>query len=215
MKKKYCGRYHFTHAYQKSQSYDLRFLRYGVRQTGFSVIFGHFLHFYPLMIPKIKTLKNWKKCLQILSFTYGVQYMKIHGSRNIRRNRQIFLLLWAIFVLSTPWRPWKSKFWKIKKNTWRYITCAPWMKIVWCWFRRYGAWQTEFFVILDHFLPFYTPMDPENENFESMKITHGRIIIILHMCNINDNHMIYGSWDMERDGHNFCHFGTFFALLLS
>ena len=28
-------------------------------------------------------------------------------------------------------------------------------------------------------------------------------IIILHMCNINDNHMMYGSWDTERDGQNF------------
>ena len=25
--------------------------------------------------------------------------------------------------------------------------------------------------------------------------------------------MVYGSWDMERDRHNFCHFGLFFALL--
>ena len=28
-------------------------------------------------------------------------------------------------------------------------------------------------------------------------------IIILHMCNINDNHMMYSSWDTERDGQNF------------
>ena len=26
-------------------------------------------------------------------------------------------------------------------------------------------------------------------------------IIILHMCIINDNHMMYGSRDMEHDGH--------------
>ena len=37
------------------------------------------------------------------------------------------------------------------------------------WFLRYGAQQTEFFVILDCFLPFYTPMDPENQNFEKKK----------------------------------------------
>ena len=28
-------------------------------------------------------------------------------------------------------------------------------------------------------------------------------IIILHMCTINDNHMMYGSWDMVRDECNF------------
>ena len=29
--------------------------------------------------------------------------------------------------------------------------------------------QTEFLVIFDGFLPFYPPMDPENQNFEEMK----------------------------------------------
>ena len=63
----------------------------------------------------------------------------------------------------------------------------------------YGAQQTEFFLILDHFLPFYTPSpnppppppttprplppprqsnNPENQNFEKMKKTGD--IIILH-----------------------------------
>ena len=37
------------------------------------------------------------------------------------------------------------------------------------WFLRYGVWQTEFFVILDHFLPFYPPNNPKNQNFEKMK----------------------------------------------
>ena len=37
-------------------------------------------------------------------------------------------------------------------------------------------------------------------------------IIILHMRTINDNHMIYASWDMECDSI-FCHLGPFFALL--
>ena len=37
------------------------------------------------------------------------------------------------------------------------------------WFLRYGARQTEFFVILDHFLPFYLPNNPKNQNFEKMK----------------------------------------------
>ena len=53
----------------------------------------------------------------------------------------------------------------------------------------YGAQQTEFFLILDHFLPFYTPSpnhpppprqsnNPENQNFEKMKKTTGDIIIL-------------------------------------
>ena len=52
--------------------------------------------------------------------------------------------------------------------------------------------STEFFVILDCFLPFYSPMDPENQSFEEMKKTPGDIIV-LHMSTINDNHIMYGS----------------------
>ena len=57
-------------------------------------------------------------------------------------------------------------------------------------------WQAECFVIMDHFLPFYSPMDPENENFEEMKETL-EDIIILHMFTINDSHMIYDFSDIS------------------
>ena len=47
MEKKKCSRYHhFTHGYQKSQSYDVWFLKYGVRQTESFVILGYYLLFY-------------------------------------------------------------------------------------------------------------------------------------------------------------------------
>ena len=59
-------------------------------------------------------------------------------------------------------------------------------------FLRYRVRQTEFFVILDRLLPFYIPMDPENQNFETMKKIP-EDIIILQMCTINDSHMMYGS----------------------
>ena len=66
---KICWRYHhFTHVYQKSQSYDVWFLRYGVQQTEFFVILDCFLPFYPLTTQKIKILKKWKKHLEISSF---------------------------------------------------------------------------------------------------------------------------------------------------
>ena len=58
---------------------------------------------------------------------------------------------------------------------------------------EYGGKQTELFVILVHFLPFH----PTNnlQNFEKMEKTPGDFII-LQMCTINDNHTMYGSWDM-------------------
>ena len=88
------------------------------------------------------------------------------------------------------------------------------MKIIWCKVPEIcSMWRTEFFVILDHFLPFYPPNNLKNQNFEKMKETLGDIII-LHKCTINNIHMMYGSWDMKRDGQNFLSFWTcFFALL--
>ena len=79
------------------------------------------------------------------------------------------------------------------------------MKII-CWFLRYGARKTGLFLILDNFCPFtplfpLPPNNPENQNFEKMKKTPGDIII-LHKCTINDNHMIYGSWDMKFTRQN-------------
>ena len=44
-------------------------------------------------------------------------------------------------------------------------------------FQRYGVIQTEFFVILSIFLPFYPPNDPENQNFEKMKNMPGDMIL--------------------------------------
>ena len=67
----------------------------------------------------------------------------------------------------------------------------------------YGSWDTEwdteFFVILGHFLAFYPPNSQKNQNFKKMKKVPGHIII-LHMCTKSDDHMIYCSWDMVRDG---------------
>ena len=65
------------------------------------------------------------------------------------------------------------------------------------WFPSYEAWQTEFFVILDCFLPFYPPNNPKNQNFEKLKKAPGDTII-LHKCTKNYDHMLYGSWDMVR-----------------
>ena len=64
-----------------------------------------------------------------------------------------------------------------------------------------------FFVILDHFLPFYNPNNPKNQNFEK-KTTED---VILYMCTINDNHIMYGSWHIEHDTQIFLSFWTNFC----
>ena len=67
-----------------------------------------------------------------------------------------------------------------------------------------SLWQAEFFVILDYFLPFYPHNNPENQNFENMKKKKNALIYYhFLMCAINENHMTYGSWDMEHNSQNF------------
>ena len=63
---------------------------------------------------------------------------------------------------------------------------------------RYGARQTEFFVILDQFLAFYPPNNTENQNYENSWRYY-------HFTDVYQNHyhMLYYSWDMARDGCNF------------
>ena len=59
-------------------------------------------------------------------------------------------------------------------------------------FLRYGVGETEFFVILGHFLPFTPSNNTKNQNFEKMKKVSGDAII-LYMCTKNLDHMMYAS----------------------
>ena len=75
-------------------------------------------------------------------------------------------------------------------------------------FLRYQLQQTDFFVILGHFLPFYSPKSPKNENIKNMK-TPGDIII-LRKCTKTHDQSLFCSWDMVRDWCN-CYF-SFWAI---
>ena len=65
------------------------------------------------------------------------------------------------------------------------------------WFLKYKVQQTEIFNILGHFFPFSTLITWKIKIL-TLKKTPGDIII-LHICTTNDNHMMYGSWDIEHD----------------
>ena len=62
----------------------------------------------------------------------------------------------------------------------------------------YTVQQTDFFVILNHVLPFYPTNNPKNQNFQKIW-KNAWDIIKLQMCTINDNDMMYGSWDMKHN----------------
>ena len=50
------------------------------------------------------------------------------------------------------------------------------------------------------------PNNPKYQSFAKIKKKAPADIIILYMCTINNNHMMYGSWDMECDRHNLLSF---------
>ena len=77
-------------------------------------------------------------------------------------------------------------------------------------FLRSEAYQTDFFVILGHFLLFYHTNNPKSQNFEKIKKMPG--IIILCKCTKNHDHMLYWFWDMACEGCNF--YFSFFGCFL-
>ena len=77
----------------------------------------------------------------------------------------------------------------------------------WQWY-DYGSWDMKddkknYFVILDHFLPFYPPKNLKSKSFKKLKKKNTELIIILQKCSISHYHMLYSSWDMVCDRSNF------------
>ena len=145
----------------KWRSYDAWFLRYKAQQTEFFVILGHYLPFDPPNNLKKQSFEKMKKTPEdniILHLHTTNDDYTMYSSWDMEGNRQ------------------------------------------------------NFFVILDYFLPFYPSNNRENQNFEKMK-NIPIDIIILHVCTINENHMMQGSWDMKlnRVFSHFDHFLPFYS----
>ena len=124
-----------------------------------------------------------------------------------------FLSFWAIFCHLTLLTTQNIKILKKMKKSLEILsfsTCVSQMTII--YYMALEIWSTTdiFFLILDQFLPFSCANYPKYQNFGKIKKAPGDIII-LHGCTRNDNHMMYGSWDMEHDRQNFLSFWTIFC----
>ena len=125
-----------------------------------------FLLFWAIFCPltllttqKIIILKKWKKTpgdtiTLHLCITNDDHIM--YGSWDIEHNRHNFLLFYNIFYPFTSLVTWNIKILKKWKNFSRYYRFTDeyhkWQSYD-VWFLKYDAKWTEFFVILDHFLP--------------------------------------------------------------
>ena len=116
---KNCWRYHhFTQVQQNPQSYDVQFLRHGVRQTEFFVILDHFLAFYPLTTWKIKILKNEKSIWICHHFTHECHKLQSYDVCFLKYGiwQTYFLSFWAIFCPFIPLVIPNIKTWNKCKN---------------------------------------------------------------------------------------------------
>ena len=130
----------------------------------------------------------------------------------MERNKQDFLSFWTIFCPFTPLTTHKVKILKNWKNTRRCyhftLVYDKWQSHD-VWFLRYGAWQTDFFVILDHLL-FCPPNNRKNQNFEKMARRYD------HFTHLSHKWESYDGWFLRygvRQIDFFCYFGPFFTLL--
>ena len=138
----------------------------------------------------------------------------MYGSWDIECVRQNFLPFWTIFcTFNSLTHPKNQNFEKMKDNLEIvYFTHVyhKWQLYDVC-FLRYAVQQTEVFVILDTFCPFTLLTTKKIQNFEKKMEKLPEDIIILHRCNINENNIMYVSWDMEHDRQNILSFVTFFC----
>ena len=82
-----------------------------------------------------------------------------------RATDRIFCHFGLFFVLPPLTTP-KINILKKSMEILSFYICVPQMKIIWLQLLIYGVRQTEFIVILDHFLPFYPNSNQQNQHFE-------------------------------------------------
>ena len=116
--------YHFTIVRQKSWSYAILFLRYGVWQMWLFFILGHFFSFTPLTAQKSK-LKKIKTPGDIMSLHKCIKNQDhiLCCSWDMARDRCncYFFSFWAICCpFNSPPLSLTTRKIKMKKSTWRY-----------------------------------------------------------------------------------------------
>ena len=160
---------------------------------------------------KIRILKKKNADVIILHMcTKSYNHMKYSSwDTELDRIFSVILGYFLSFYPPTPYQPRKPKFWKNETSIWR---CHP-FKLVQQKIRSYDVYllrhavrHIKFFVIQIIFCSF-TLLRTSKLTFGKMEKTPGDIIL-LHMCTINQDHMMYRCWNIKCKGLRFCcHFG--------
>ena len=140
-----------------------------MRQTEFFIILSYFLHFYPPNNPENQYFEKMKQgsreAIILHKCTKNHDHM-MYASWDMEHYRQNFFAILGHFLPLYPTNNQGNQNLEKMKNPADIIilhvsTINENM--------IYGSWDIEcdrvFFLILDHFLPFSPPENPENQNF--------------------------------------------------
>ena len=129
----------WKNVYQKPQTYDVQFLRYGVRHNFLSFwnVFYSFIAPTPsVIIQKNKILKKWKS---IWTYHFKLVWKKLdhmmYAYSDMDYNRHNFLSFQAILYSFTRLLTTKISIWKRCKkqlDILSFYTCVPQIKIISC-----------------------------------------------------------------------------------
>ena len=147
----------------------------------------------------------------------------MHGSWDTEWDGQHFLSFWAIFLpfyhqptphSPSPNHPENQNFEKECKKCLEILSLYRYRCTINVDHLIYGSWNIR--CNRQKCLSFWATFGPfshltsQKIKILKLKKTPGDIII-LQICTINHNLLMYGSWDMERDEQNFLSFWTIFC----
>ena len=168
-------------------------------------------HIYNVISKKIIIKKNtWRyHCftpVYLKYWWYDLQFLRYRVWQTEIGNYGSF------FALTPPSKNQKNQnFEKMKRIAGDIINLRKCTKttIIWGMVSEIQSETDRVFLLLPFFCSF-TPLLTKKLKFgKNVKKIPGDIIL-LHMCTINEDHMIYGSWDIRHDWQFFCHLGPFF-----
>ena len=130
-------------------------------------------------------------------------------------NRHNLLSFWTVFCPFTP--IWTQKIKILKKWTPEEINILQ-MCTINDSHMMYGSWDMKcqgqnFLSFWSVFCPFTYLTTQKIKILKKIKKKKPGEFIILHICTVNDGHMMYGSWDMKHDRQNFLSFWTVYPPL--
>ena len=159
----------------------------------------------------MKSLKNWKNKQQQQKNNNNNKknlwkyYHFTHVFHKWQSYTPQFLRYWALRTNFLSWRSKNFQKWKYFLEIWSFYACAPKITIIWCMVPEIRSETDSNFCHFRLFFALLLPSlinDPKNQNFEKKKKRKKCRKILsfyAYMCTMNEDHMIYGSWNIRCD----------------